>query len=58
MGRPYIDIPGFTIAAMQDAAEDQDVDVSVLYYHWLGEKLQEEGYIPDGKLPPLDFNEE
>jgi hypothetical protein len=58
MGRPYIDIPGFIVAAMQDAAEDQGVDVSVLYYEWLGERLQDEGYIPDGELPPLGLNDE
>lgn len=58
MGRPYMDIPGFIVAAMQDAAEDQDVDISVLYYRWLGERQQDEGYIPDGELPPLDRDDE
>jgi hypothetical protein len=53
-----MDIPGFIVAAMQDAAEDQDVDISVLYYRWLGERLQDEGYIPDGELPPLDRDDE
>lgn len=58
MGRPYIDIPGFIIAAMQDAADDEDVEVSELYYQWLGERLQERGDLPDGELPPLNRDDE